>query len=95
MWKEHFQNLYTPKDSPEFDQAFYKYVTDKVTALNSEVGGDKFVHKKISVKEVEEAIGTLHKRKPSGYDAISTEHLVYGGHQIAVILTKIYNHILR
>ena len=36
--KEHFQNLYTPKDSPEFDQAFYRYVTDKVTALNSEVG---------------------------------------------------------
>ena len=95
VWKEHFQDLYTPKDSPEYDQAHFRYVTDKVAALNREDGGDKFVDKQFSVGEVKEAIGTLHKRKACGYDSISTEHLVYGGDHLAIILTKIYNHILR
>ena len=95
VWKEHFQKLYTPKDSPEYDQNFYIQVTNKVTALNNETEGDKFVDKDFDTREIIEAIGTLHKRKACGYDAISTEHLVYGGNQIAIILTKIYNHILR
>ena len=95
VWREHFENLYTPKESPDFDQGFYEHVTDRVNSLNTEVDGDKFVDKQFELKEVEDAIGTLHKRKASGYDSISTEHLVYGGYQVVVILTLIYNHILR
>ena len=95
VWKDHFQNLYTPKQCPEYDQEHYSHVTNKVVELNNEVGGDKFLEREFSIEEVLKAIGTLHKRKACGYDAISTEHLLYGGQHIANILTKVYNHILR
>ena len=95
VWKEHFQNLYTPKNCPEYDQDHYRHVTRKVAELNSEVGGDKFLNENFNEEEVAKAINTLHRRKACGYDAISTEHLIYGGHCIVSILTKVYNHILR
>ena len=95
VWKNHFQNLYTPKHCPEYDHDHFTQVTRRVTALNNEVGGDKFLETNFGINEVLKAINTLHKRKACGFDEISTEHLVYGGRHIAGILTKVYNHILR
>ena len=63
--------------------------------LNAQKGGLRFLEENFSEDEVEAAINTLHKRKACGFDAISTEHLVYGGRQLVSIITLVYNHILR
>ena len=95
VWKTHFEKLYTPKESSDFDEAHFEYVNERVARLNEEEGNSGFLKDKFSEDEVKKAVGTLHKRKACGYDAISTEHLVYGGSQLISILTCIYNHIIR
>ena len=95
VWKAHFENLYTPKESEEFDKNHYDMVTAKVAELNAEdIDGD-FLHNPFSEKEVKDAISQLHKRKACGYDGITTEHLLYGGDCVILILTLIYNNMIR
>ena len=95
VWRTHFSNLYTPKTSEDYDQEHYTLVTERVAALNAEVGDSNFLANDFEECEVLAAIKTLHKKKACGFDAVSTEHLVYGGPKIVQILTLIYNHILR
>ena len=95
VWKTHFEKLYTPKVSNDYDEEHYKHVNETVTRLDAELGDDGFLGEEFSEEEVKKAVGTLHKRKACGYDTISTEHLVYGGPQLISILTCIYNHIVR
>ena len=63
--------------------------------LNGSSDNGHFLQQVFTEKEVEAAVKCLHKRKACGYDGISTEHLVYGGHCVIRILTLIKKHILR
>ena len=60
----------------------FKRVTEKVAELNLQTYNDMFLNQEFREEGVKEAIERLHKRKACGYDGISTEHLVYGGHTI-------------
>ena len=71
-WKVHFKNLYTPKDSPDFDAEHLENVSVRVSQLNLMTDDDQFLSLPFSEVEVKKAIGTLHKRKVCGYDGIST-----------------------
>ena len=95
VWKCHFEKLYTPKCSDDFDQPHFESVTKKVQELNKGSNEGRFLHNVFEESEIKDAIGCLHKRKACGYDGISTEHLVYGGHCVVEILTLIYNHVAR
>ena len=95
MWKSHFENLYTPKDNPDFDKLHYERVSEKVAKLDADTDLDHFLLVPFSELEVRKAISTLHKRKACGYDGISMEHLIRGGECVVRILTLIYNHIVR
>ena len=95
VWKSHFECLYTPKNSPDFDDLHFKKVTEKVGKLNADTDLDRFLLEPFSHLEVSKAISNLHKRKACGYDGISTEHLAHGGDCVVRMLTLIYNHIVR
>ena len=95
VWKCHFEKLYTPKHSEKFDQAHFEMVSQKVKELNEDVNNGRFLQQTFEESEVKDANKCLHKRKACGFDGISTEHLVYGGHCVVEILTLIYNHVAR
>ena len=95
IWKDHFQNLSTPKSRDDYDQEHAVSVSKEVEGWNNENDEGMFLNTNFTLEEVRKAIGKLHKRKACGFDGITTEHLVYGGEAVVVALTLIYNHILR
>ena len=62
VWKSHFENLYTPKDNPDFDKLHYERVSEKVAKLDADTDLDHFLFVPFSELEVRKAISTLHKR---------------------------------
>ena len=95
VWRTHFSNLGTPKPSSEYDNDHYVRVTKVVAELNKSDEPGQFLDHPFDENEVRKALGKLHKRKSSGLDGISTEHLIYAGDGIVQVLTAIYNHMLR
>ena len=95
VWHQHFKKLDTPKHSEDFDEQHYKIVTEKVDSLNRSVDEGNFLQQSFSECEIRKALSKLHKRKASGVDSISTEHLIYAGDNMVSLLTLMYNHMLR
>ena len=95
VWRQHFEDLYTPKQKDGYEEEHYNVVTEKVKSLNEGNEIDEFLRDEFTCKEVKEAINKLHKKKACGYDGISTEHIVYAGEPMISLLTLLYNHIVR
>ena len=94
VWRRHFGKLYTPKDSESFYKEHFKTVNEKVEGWNLGEDTDDFLSEEFSSQEVRFEIGKLHKRKASGYDGVSTEHIQYAGEVLVTLLTLLYNHIV-
>ena len=95
VWREHFCDLYTPKEGEGFDKEHYDAVNAKVEEWNKGSDIDGFLANDFTQKEVEFAIKKLHKKKACGYDGISTEHILYAGDAIRRLLTILFNQIVK
>lgn len=96
-WKEYFQDLFTPKDEPHFDNDFKAHVEDTIekmvmAAKNSEPTVMKIP---ITPSEVEQCIKSLKFRKAPGWDHITSEHIKYGGQVLINALSHLYNGMVR
>ena len=94
VWMQHFGDLHTPKQDADFDKEHYDFVTERVKRWNEGNEIDDFSRDKFTEDEVKRAVNKLHKKKASGYDGVSTEHIVHAGEFMITLLTLLYNHIV-
>lgn len=93
IWKEHYQDLYKPKDNQGFDDSFRNFVSQRLSEFSKET----FVHendpldKPFDINEVAKVISNLPNGKAGGMDEIVYEHLKYGESAIAKFLTELFN----
>ena len=95
VWRDHFKSLSTPKDDVEYDREHFINVSEKVASFNGLNDCGQFLDTPFSLKEICKAIGKLHLRKASGEDSISSEHIKYGGENLKVALTLVFNHVVK
>ena len=92
-WRDHFNHLSSKKSDPNYDDAHYNLVTQKVKEWFGESHGVKFIETPFNSEEVKKAVQQLNKGKATGCDAISAEHLQYGGRNLLSLLVKVFNRI--
>ena len=95
VWMQHFGDLHTPKQDADFDREHFDFVTERVKRWNEGNEIDDFSRDKFTEDEVKRAVNKLHKKKASGYDGVSTEHIIHAGEFMITLLTLLYNHIVK
>ena len=96
-WAEYFENLYTPKDNPEYDKEFKKHVEARVRDMDKE-SYEYYVAEldsPFTVEEVKLCIRELKNGKAGGYDNLSNEHIKCGGKKLHETLTDLFNLFLK
>ena len=93
-WRLHFAKLCTPLGHPDFDQAHYVHVTDRVKMWAGMDDTDDFTRDVFTVNEVRKGVTKLNTGKAPGHDMISTEHLRAAGDSLVPVLTKLFRLII-
>ena len=93
-WKKHFAKLPTPKDHPSYDRVHFDKVVENVEMWAQQRDDDQFLDTLFNVLEIEKGISLLNNGKVPGHDMITTEHVVAGGKNLAVVLAKLFNIIV-
>ena len=92
VWRQHYCNLYTPKDNPNFDNDFKKFVENKLVQFHTDsYGNDDPLDNPFQFDEVVDVCSKLPNGKASGPDQLSYEHVKFGGNLLFEVLTKIFN----
>ena len=95
VWREHFGNLCTPSDNPEYDQNHFNQVNSKVEEWFKLEDKDEFLNTDFSIREINEAIVKLNIGKAPGSDRITSEHLKHGGEMLVDLLVILYNWVIK
>ena len=93
VWRKHFQRLCTPKNDDTFDSEHFSTVNDKTKDFNNMTDLGPFLEQPFNYDEIRKALKRLHKRKASGVDEISAEHLIHAGEAMVKFLTLCFNKI--
>ena len=94
VWKTHFANLGTPKESAGFNNQHFRDVTDFVRNYNNMNSmDDTFLVEPFGISEIRKGIKTLNKGKAAGFDNITAEHIIFGGDSIETCLCDLFNMI--
>lgn len=91
-WAKYFSTLYTPLESPNFDDSFKDTVLNSLQILNQTSVYDDIT---ISSEEVDSAIRLAHRGKACGEDGIFYEHLMFGGYHLYEILAKLFSAMIK
>ena len=95
VWRNHFANLGTPKDKPNFDEDHFRFVTEFARRQNeARTHDDEFLNTPFTVEDVREAIKNLNRGKAAGYDKVTAEHICYADEIMVNVLFLLYNAIL-
>ena len=94
VWEEHFSTLGTPVQSPNFDNAHYVEVTEKVKTWLKQGDIDDFSRDVITEDEIQKGLNTLNSGKTPGIDGVTKEHLMYAGRRMIEVLCLIFNLII-
>ncbi len=88
-WQYHFQALGQSKHTGE-TEILDSNLLSQASLLNK----DDILDDDLTLEEIARAVSSLKKKKSSGADGITAEHLKYGGPSITVWLKRIFNAIL-
>ena len=94
VWRDHFSRLSKPKIDPNFDNAHYEHVTERVREWYNERDVDIFLEEPFNIEDISKAIKRLNKGKAAGCDSVTAEHLQKAGHSLIVLLTRIFVRIV-
>ena len=89
-WKIHFGQLAKKSDSTNFDQSYFKLVDFEYQQI-IKICQDEYVHKTVSLQELELAIQKLNRNKSPDIYGISAECLLYGENTLHETLLNIIN----
>jgi exonuclease III len=81
VWKDHFEQLYTPKDLPQFDSDTKRHVDETLNSIDMSPQDTDTVllANPINQEEVEQACKSLKSGKAARVDGIQPEHLKHAG----------------
>ena len=92
VWKQYYQELYTPRDDPSFDNIFQKYIKGKLIEYSqSSFQHDDILDRPFETDEIAAVCSNLPNGKASGLDMLTYEHIKYGGSVLYQILTLLFN----
>ena len=93
-WKDHFENLATPKPTEPDEGSAWNTIDDMITKL---ISFNKRLEppRPLCSLEVLQAIRRLNRGKAPDTHGVSAEHLLYVDLQTADLLTSIFNAIIR
>ena len=92
VWKDYYDDLYTPKTLEHFDNQFKLMVDQEIREIDMTPRNDGDVlDNPISTGEVKEACQSLKVGKASGLDGVQGEHLKYAGPTTHTYLAKLFN----
>ena len=89
-WGVYFQDLFNEKNNPEWDDDFKIDVDNTVERL-SKLECGQLRDGPIGVNEVTKMLKTMKNGRASGWDQISAEHIKYGGSNLMLCLTWLFN----
>ena len=95
MWKAHYEQLYTPKESPVYDEQFKVFVEQQpkeYVDLSANVTND-VLETPFTTEEVSNLCLKFPNNKVGGMDELVYEHVMYAGKQFFVVLTDVFNAI--
>ena len=94
-WNTYYQTLYSETDIEPFDNDFRDYVVSEIPnifdKMKDESQGKYLTGGPISNKDLESIIKKLPRKKATGYDKISSEHVIYSGVLARSTLTWLMN----
>jgi hypothetical protein len=94
-WRKYFENLYTAKDPPQYDQEFKEFVDASMDDMRA--GSYRHNHHLLEQaatdSEVKQTVDALKNNKAPSYDGITAEHVKFGGKKLLSILVCICNSI--
>ena len=95
-WANHFENLYTPLVSANFDNDHFNKITCNIKefVMLSKNNIVPFLDSEINQSEVIKACRTLKNKKAPGFDHIMNEHLKYGGRALWTTFCQLFNAML-
>lgn len=95
IWKEHYEDLFTPKPNPNFDEEFKAHVEHKIQqySVESLTYTDDPLHDPFEVERVTSVCRELPNGKSGGSDGVVYEHLKYADISLYYLLTEIFNAI--
>ena len=91
VWRGHFDNISSPKQSDEYDYQHFIHVTESVKFWARGSNPSPFLRSLFTDDEIHAATLELHLSKAPGYDNISTEHIIFAGPGLISVLCRLYN----
>ena len=95
VWREHFERISMPRESPNFDEGHFTNVTDSIKVWNREHDEGEFLSQRITVNEIEKGMKAHKRGKAAGCDRLTTEHFVHAGEEVSILITEIINSVIR
>ena len=94
-WQKHFMSLATPTDNvSNFDSKYHLQVHRDITVIHDICAEEQGEMCETNVEEVTTAIKRLNSGKSPDAYGVTSEHVIYGGHKLVVILVNLFNAIL-
>ena len=94
MWRDHFERISLPRESPNFDQEHYVSVTNQVKVWARDNNDDDFLSEEFTSDEIRNGLKVLKTRKSAGCDGLTTEHFIHAGENLVYLLKLLYNSIV-
>ena len=95
VWRRHFDNLSTPKNSEKFDSGHLRVISERVQTWREGDDVSEFLEDEFSFEEVATAIEKLNLGKAPGYDGVTSEHIRFAGISILKPLCDLFNLCVR
>ncbi len=94
-WRTYFEDLYTPKDLPQYDGSFKEEIEDRLRSFDQEQSSESTLfHLPITVNEIQKQCKKLRTGKAAGFLGIQPEHLKYMGPTFTVLMSHFLSAML-
>ncbi len=97
MWKVHFENLGIPSNDVDFDNEFKNFVNNEITSCveSAQEMNNNVLSKPVDSEEVESVCKHLKCGKAQDLNGLTYEHFKYAGRSVYLILSLLFNCIIR
>ncbi len=93
-WRDYFENLYTPKTPPHYDEDFRVETEQRLRDIERNMQDADQACDPLDVEDVAKACRKLKSGKAPGADGVQPEHLRYAGQGFLRLLTRIFDAII-
>ena len=98
-WNHYYKKLYSDSGGDDFDDEFKDHVSSQIPLIENEMksnpNGQYLSGGPITCKDVDSIIKKLPKKKATGYDLVSSEHVIFSGVYTRSLITWLMNGIIK